>query len=147
MAQKRRREAAADSREPRAGGVGLDAILLEGIQVAVAIGVTAAERRLRRPVRIDLEVGRDLEAAGRSDAIRHTLDYGDIYRVVEEVAGGREHKLVEALAQRIADAILSGFLVDWVTVTVRKAKPIAGVLDWGGVRITRRREPSGRSAG
>ena len=55
------------------------------------------------------------------------------------MAGGREHKLVEALAERIADAILSGFLVDWVTVTVRKAKPIAGVLDWGGVRITRRR--------
>jgi dihydroneopterin aldolase len=138
MVRTSRREPTADAHEPSARAVGSDAILLEGIQVAAAIGVTAAERRLCRPVRIDLEVGRDLEPAGRSDAIRHTLDYGDIYRVVEEVAGGREHKLVEALAQRIAEAILSGFLVDWVTVTVRKAKPIAGALDWAGVRVTRR---------
>jgi dihydroneopterin aldolase len=147
MAQEPRKESTAGAREPLAGEVGSDAILLEGIQMAVAIGVTAVERRLRRPVRIDLEVGRDLEPAGRSDAIRHTLDYGDIYRVVEGVAGGREHKLVEALAHRIAEAILSGFLVDWVTVTVRKAKPIAGVLDWAGVRVTRRSERSERSAG
>jgi dihydroneopterin aldolase len=114
-------------------------ILLEGIQVAASLGVTAAERRLRRPVRIDLEVGRSLESAGRSDAIRHTLDYGQIYQVVEAAAGDGEHKLVEALAHHIVEAILSRFAADWVTVTVRKAKPIAGVLDWAGVRITRSR--------
>ncbi len=33
-----------------------DAILLEGIQVPAALGVTAGERRLRRPVLLDLEV-------------------------------------------------------------------------------------------
>jgi len=84
-------------------------------------------------------VGRDLESAGRSDAIRHTLDYGQIYQVVEAAAGERERKLVESLARDIAEAILSRFTADWVTVTVRKAKPIAGVLDWAGVRITRSR--------
>jgi dihydroneopterin aldolase len=130
------RTAAGRPTTERAGG---DVILLEGIQVAAALGVTAAERRLRRPVCIDLEVGRDLESAGRSDAIRHTLDYGQIYQVVEAAAGERERKLVESLARDIAEAILSRFTADWVTVTVRKAKPIAGVLDWAGVRITRSR--------
>ena len=52
--------------EPKASGeiTKMDVILLEGIQVPAALGVTAAERRMRRPVLLDLEVERDLRAAG-----------------------------------------------------------------------------------
>jgi dihydroneopterin aldolase len=117
-----------------------DAILLEGIEVPAALGVTAAERRMRRPVRLDLEVGRDLRAAGRSDQIRQTLHYQEIFDVVADIAGNSEHKLVEALGERIAQAVLSRFEADWVSITVRKPKPIAGVLEHAGIRITRRRE-------
>jgi len=117
-----------------------DVILLEGIEIPAALGVTAAERRMRRPVRLDLEVGRDLGTAGRSDQIRHTLHYQHIFDVVAEVAGQQEHKLVEALGERIAEAVLERFDAEWVSVTVRKPKPIAGVLEHAGIRITRRRE-------
>ncbi|MGH0036017.1 MAG: dihydroneopterin aldolase [Myxococcota bacterium] len=117
-----------------------DAILLEGIQVPAALGVTAAERRMRRPVRLDLEVGADLSPSGRSDQIRHTIHYKRIFEVVEDVAANQEHKLVEALAARIADSVLAKFDARWVTVNVRKPSPIAGVLAFAGVRLTRRRE-------
>jgi dihydroneopterin aldolase len=116
-----------------------DAILLNGIQVSAALGVTAAERAMRRPVLLDLEVGVDLKRSGETDRIRDTVHYGHIYEVVEDVASHQEHKLVEALGERIACAVLSKFDVDWITITVRKVKPIAGVLDTCGVRITRRR--------
>ncbi len=119
-----------------------DVILLEGIEVPSALGVSEAERRMRRPVRLDLELGFDLTQAGRSDDLTHTVDYGEVYEVVEKVAGGREHKLVEALGQRIADALFDRFPIDFVTMTVRKPRPIAGVLDWTGVRFTRKREES-----
>jgi dihydroneopterin aldolase len=59
---------------------------------------------------------------------------------VEDVAANQEHKLVEALAARIAEAVLAKFGAGWVTVTVRKPSPIAGVLAYAGVRHTRRRE-------
>lgn len=117
-----------------------DLILLEGIQVPAALGVTAAERRMRRPVLLDLEVASDLRAAGHSDSIRQTIHYKRIYEVVEDVASNHEHKLVEALAERIVRAVLSKFDADAVTVTVRKPRPISGVLDYAGVRITRTRE-------
>lgn len=117
-----------------------DQILLEGIQVPAALGVTVAERRMRRPVLLDLEVTRDLRAAGRSDRISQTIHYGRIYDVVADVAANIEHKLVEALGERIARAVLEKFDVVAVTVTVRKPKPIAGVLEHTGVRITRTRE-------
>jgi dihydroneopterin aldolase len=117
-----------------------DVILLEGIQVPAALGVTAAERRMRRPVRLDLEIARDLRAAGRSDSIRQTIHYKRVFEVVEDVAGNQQHKLVEALADRIARAVLAKFDADAVTVQVRKPTPIAGVLEAAGVRVTRCRE-------
>ncbi len=116
-----------------------DVILLEGIQIPAALGVTAAERRMRRPVTLDIEVETDLHAAGRSDRIGQTVHYKRIFEIVEDVAANQEHKLVEALGQRIASAILGKFDVDAVTVTVRKPKPIAGVLDYAGIRIRRER--------
>ncbi len=116
-----------------------DVILLEGIQIPAALGVTAAERRMRRPVTLDLEVELDLRAAGRTDRIQQTVHYKRIFEVVEDVAANHEHKLVEALGERIAEAVLGKFDVEAVTVTVRKPKPIAGVLEHAGIRIRRER--------
>ncbi|HVP29624.1 MAG TPA: dihydroneopterin aldolase [Myxococcota bacterium] len=118
-----------------------DAILLEGVQIPAALGVSAAERRMRRPVLLDLVLERDLAPAGRSDRIADTIDYGEIYAVLEQVASGREHRLVEALAERIAAALLARFDFEAVTVSVRKPKPIAGVLEHAGVRVRRTRDP------
>jgi dihydroneopterin aldolase len=120
-----------------------DVILLQGIQVPAALGVTAAERRVRRPVLLDLEVEGDLRRAGRSDRIRDTLHYRRIFEVVEDVAAHQEHKLVEALGERIARAVLEKFDADAVTVTVRKPTPISGVLRYAGVRLRRTREDLG----
>lgn len=117
-----------------------DVILLQGIQVPAALGVTAAERRRRRPVLLDLEVQKDVRRSGRSDRIRDTLHYARIFEVVEDVAANQEHKLVEALGDRIARAVLGKFDASAVTVTVRKPTPISGVLEYAGVRLTRTRE-------
>ena len=117
-----------------------DVILLEGIQIPLRLGVTAAERRIRRPVRLDLEVYRDLRAAGVSDRIGQTIHYKQIYEVAEEVASKQDHRLVEALGDRIAKALLERFDVERVTVTVRKPTPISGVLEHCGVRISRTRD-------
>ena len=63
-----------------------------------------------------------------------------MFELVADVAGNQEHKLVEALGDRIARAILAKFGADAVTVTVRKPTPIAGVLEHTGVRLRRTRE-------
>lgn len=118
-----------------------DVVLLQGIQIPAALGVSAAERRMRRPVALDLELETELATAGRSDRIQQTIHYERVFEVVQDVAANREHKLVEALGQRIADAVLEAFpAVQAVQLTVRKTKPIAGVLDYAGVRMRRERE-------
>ena len=105
-----------------------DRILLEGIEVPAALGVSKAERRMCRPVCIDLELGFDLARSGRSDRLSDTLDYAEIYRTVETVARTREHRLVEALADRLARALLEGYPIAWCAVRVRKREPVSGHL-------------------
>lgn len=116
-----------------------DAILIEGVQIPAALGVTEAERAMRRPVRIDLEVGYPLEAAGSSDEVGDTIDYAEILRVLEEVVTGQEHRLVEAMGERVAAALFVAFEIDWLTIHVRKLNPLGAVLEHTGVRLTRRR--------
>src|SRR3990172_1993909 len=82
-----------------------DAILLEGIELPARLGVSEAERAMRRPVRLDLEVMRDLQNAGRSDALADTIDYQTIYDLVAEVVAKNEFRLVEALAERVAEVL------------------------------------------
>lgn len=114
-----------------------DTILLEGIELPARLGVSEAERAMRRPVRLDLEILRDVQVAGRSDALADTLDYQLVYDRVAEVVAKHEFCLVEALAERIAEVLCASFAIEGVTITVRKAKPVAGVLETAGVRITR----------
>lgn len=114
-----------------------DRILLEGIEVPAALGVSRGERRLRRLVRVDLELECDLSRAGRTDRLASTIDYGEIYRIVDEVCGGGEHRLVEALAERVAGALLSRLPIEACAVTVRKPTPVPGTLRFAGVRIRR----------
>lgn len=118
-----------------------DRILLEGIEVPAALGVSAGERALRRPVAIDVELTCDLRSSGQSDRLADTIDYGVVYHAIAEVAGKGEHHLVEALAERICAALLAAFPIDSVTLTVRKHAPVAGVLRHAGVSITRSKSP------
>ena len=119
---------------------GEDAILIEGIETPCALGVGEAERAMRRIVRIDLELGVDLDASSRSDRLGDTLDYAAVHQCVIGETGGREHALVEALARRVIDALFASFeVIDWITIEVRKPNPLSGVLDFTGCRMTRHR--------
>jgi dihydroneopterin aldolase len=120
-----------------------DVILVEGIRVAAALGVTHGERVLRRPVLIDLRLERDLSRAGASDRLAHTIDYARVYQLVEKVASGREHRLVEALAERIASALLDELPIERCSVSVRKQAPLSGPVAFAGVSIERTRSGDG----
>ena len=109
--------------------------------VPAALGVSGAEREMRRPVEIDAELHADLRRAGTSDRLADTVEYEQIYRTIESVAGQGEYRLVEALAESISQALLKEFPLTSCTIWVRKVAPIAGHLRHAGVRITRSRPP------
>jgi len=98
------------------------------------------ERRLGQHISIDVELAADLAAAGRADDLFKTIDYGPVYDTVKEIEGSGPFKLLEAMAERIAQALLERFPAEEVVVRVRKEHPpVGGLVDHAEVEVTRRR--------
>jgi dUTP pyrophosphatase len=104
----------------------VDVIELRGLTWFGYHGAFAEETRLGQRFEVDLRLGLDLSAAGRTDDLGQTVDYGRVAETVRAIVEGPPFRLIEALAEAICVAILSGFpQVD--SVDVRVAKPSAPV--------------------
>jgi dihydroneopterin aldolase len=121
-------------------GDGSDRIEVRGLRVMGTHGLLPEEQSRAQPFEIDLDVDADLTVAGRTDAIEETVDYGDVVLWATAVVTGRSYRLLEALAEGIAEAVLADGRVTSVGVGVRKLHPpVAADVDSVGVRITRSR--------
>jgi dihydroneopterin aldolase len=118
-----------------------DRIELRGLRVVGYVGVLEEEQRRAQPFEVDLDVYADLRAAGRSDDLTDTVDYGAITEAAARVVETERHRLLERVVDRIAEVILAEHPgVDRVTVTIRKLRPpIAHDIDTSAVRVTRGR--------
>jgi dihydroneopterin aldolase len=116
-----------------------DRIELRGLRVAGIVGVLPHEQAQAQPLELDLDVSVDLAEAGASDDLADTVDYGALCELAEQVVTATNFALLEALAERVADAVLAAApAVTSVTVAVRKLRPpVAQQLATSGVRITR----------
>jgi len=126
------------------GGAGSpgDRIELRGLRVLARVGVLPFEQEQDQPVEIDLDLLTDLGAAGASDDLVDTVDYGAVCAVVErEVAKSAGVALLERLAARIAEVVLGlDHRIAAVDVSVRKLRPpVAQHLATSGVRLHRER--------
>jgi dihydroneopterin aldolase len=117
-----------------------DRIELRGLVASGICGALPEEKVRRQPLEVDLDVVADLSAAGRSDDLDDTLDYGALATAVEQVITDERFVLLERLAQRLADVVLEDGRALSVTVAVRKLRPpVPQVMATSGVRITRTR--------
>lgn len=118
-----------------------DLIELRGLRVAGIVGVLAHERTQPQPLELDLDIAIDLAAAGRSDDLADTVDYGALCAAAERVVASTQFALLEALAERIAATLVEADArITSVTVWVRKLRPpVAQHLATSGVRVTRSR--------
>ena len=118
----------------------VDLIELRGLTALGVCGVLPEEQERAQPLEVDVDIEADLRAAGASDDLDDTIDYGAVCELVERVITTERFGLLERLTERIAELILSDDRVLGVTVAVRKLRPpVTQILDTSGVRITRRR--------
>jgi dihydroneopterin aldolase len=118
-----------------------DRIEIRDLRVTGTHGVLPEERGRAQPFSVDIVAWVDMMAAQQSDDLADTVDYGSLAQAAADIVGGRSYRLLEALAGRLASALL---IVDprleAVEVTVRKLHPPLA-LDVGstGVRVRRAR--------
>ncbi|MBM6405560.1 dihydroneopterin aldolase [Phycicoccus sp. CSK15P-2] len=118
-----------------------DRITLRGVRATGFHGVFEHERRDGQEFVVDVVVTLDLAAAGRSDDLADTFDYGALAAAVVARVEGEAFDLVERLATVIADDVLADVRVEEVEVTVHKPQaPITVPFDDVAVTVVRERE-------
>jgi dihydroneopterin aldolase len=118
-----------------------DRIFVSGLVLHAYHGVGDDEGRVGQQFLVDLVLDLDLAAAARSDRLADTVDYADLVEVSSRAFCAKRHRLVEAAAGAVADAVLAAFpRVSRLQVTVHKPHaPIAAVFADVGVTLTRSR--------
>lgn len=118
-----------------------DTITISGIEVYAHHGVFAFERERGQTFSIDLVLGVDTRPAAAADDLRLTADYGSVVGAVVEAVQRDPVDLIETLAQRIADVVLTNDRVEWVRVSVHKPDaPIEATFGDVVLTIERTRE-------
>ena len=119
----------------------MDIIKLSNIVFYAHHGYYEAERELGQRFELDIEVECDLKAAANSDELENTIDYRKVYALAKDTFENYKFKLLETVAERIADQILQSFNVFAVLIRVRKPHvPLKGFLDHIEIEIKRSNE-------
>jgi dihydroneopterin aldolase len=115
-------------------------IIIAGIEFFAFGGVSAAERQVGQRYRANIELELDLEQAARTDDLGMTVNYAAVVALAVETAREGTNQLLESMAARIADAVLTTYPVSSVTVQLQKLlPPIDYVVAYAAVEITRHR--------
>ena len=90
-------------------------------------GVMEEEHRLGGRYEVDVAARLDFAAAAQSDDLTGTVDYEQVYTLVEEIVTENTFYLIEKLAYLTAHRVAEAFPhIEAVEVTVRKPNPPVG---------------------
>lgn len=117
-----------------------DTVTIRGLRARGRHGWFEHEQTEGQEFVVDVALAFDTAPAAASDDLADTVDYGAIGTAVVAVVEGEPVRLIEKLAQRIADACLVDPRVEQVTVTVHKPQaPLTVAFDDVTIVITRSR--------
>jgi len=108
-------------------------------------GVKSEENSLGARFEVDVTLRADLSDAIANDKLTDTINYNDVYHLIETSVTEKKYYLIEALAGTIAHRILDAFpRIESAVVSVRKPNaPIKGVLDYVEVEVEQERGTNG----
>ena len=114
----------------------MDKIFLKNLRLKTRIGLFDWEKQIEQIINIDLEAGFDISKAAETDDVKHSLDYKTISNTIKEYVENNNHELIETLIENIAQMILKGFDVEYITLSISKPGAIRDSKDVG-ITITR----------
>ena len=109
----------------------MDIIYLHDLKFECIIGIWEWERQITQTVILDLDMATDIRRAAKTDGIDNTLNYKAVAKRLFEYVGQSKFQLVETLAEKVAEILLTEFKLKWVRVRVNKKGAISGAGDVG----------------
>ena len=124
---------------PEAAPAAMDVVFIEHFRGQTIIGIDADELHTPQPVTMTLAIGVPSLRACRTDRIEDTVNYAAVRDALHALLDTHRVKLLEALAEQIAQLLIAGFGAHWVRVQLAKPARFDDV-DAVGVVIERRRD-------
>jgi len=116
----------------------MDEITLTGVRGFGRHGVYDDEKREGQYFTVDVTLYVRTARAAETDDVVDTVHYGEVAERIVELIGGQPVNLIETLAARIADDLLTRDHVQMIAVTVHKPEaPITVPFDDVSVTIRR----------
>ena len=101
----------------------MDLVSVRDLSVQAVIGVHDWEREITQTLVFTVEMAADVRSAARHDDLADALDYSAVARTIASVVRDGRFRLIETAAERVAERLLAGYPVTWLSLEVRK--PIA----------------------
>jgi 7,8-dihydroneopterin aldolase/epimerase/oxygenase len=123
-----------------------DYVSVRDLTVSAVIGVHDWEREVEQTLVISVDMAAEVHNAATSDDLGDALDYSAVAETITAVVREGRFRLIETVAERVAERVLAEFPVSWLRLDVRK--PMASGAYTAAVTIERAREhepPSWRS--
>ncbi len=109
---------------PRAATAPRRKVFVRNLELSAYIGVYENEQGSPQPIRIDLEIDVMEPSDPIGDRLEDVVCYNKLTQGIKAIIEEGHIKLVETLAERIADLALSHAMVNAVTVKVEKPNAI-----------------------
>lgn len=120
---------------------GSDILYLHDLHIDCIIGIWEWERQTRQTLVLDLDMAVDIRTAAHYDQIEHTLNYKKVAEEITNFVRATQFALVETLAERVANLILTEFPVPWLRLKVNKQGAVRGAGAVGIIIERTRAEP------
>ena len=135
------------ARDGTLSGPGVRHVFVRDMVVSASIGIYPHEHRDRQRVRINVDLAVDDETALAGgtvgpDELNRVVSYENIVVAVRAIVGSGHTRLVETMAERIAEACLLDTRVRSARIRVEKLDIFADAVS-AGVEVERQRLQSG----
>ena len=104
----------------------MDKVFIEALEIETLIGIYDWERRIRQSLLFDIEMAFDNRKPAASDDIADTLNYKAVSTRLIEYVSASSFGLVETLAERCAEIILTEFAASHVRLKLSKPGAVRG---------------------
>ena len=95
-------------------------ITIVDLEVYLNVGVGDEERATAQRILVTVDMEYDFASAAASDRITKTIDYFSVAQELLKLSEGRSWRLIEKVANDVAELVLGKFRPERVTVLVKK---------------------------
>jgi dihydroneopterin aldolase len=115
----------------------MDTLYIKSFKIPTMVGVHAWEQKIKQTLVIDVAMQIELSELGDADDLTKTVDYWQAMQQIKALLQSRSFKLIETVAENIAQLLLTEFATAAVTVSVAKPS-VASDVEHVAVSITRK---------